>query len=233
MDQPSTLLVLPPELRVEIYGYLSPPHSPVSAVTGLLLSCREIYNEASVELLKNTRKYLTGMENDCKAVNNELSITSPASLHNWDVVEAILPSSMVAESIKNDFGFYPETFHPLHPAFKRLMEIPLQRITFRFLGPFQRSLRRRVATSFLYSLEDWLRSSGHNARVDDIVLEWGMYTPSVTAVEDRGYYGIGVCRVYKSRLYVESLGLRATLESRVSFRSMLTDILEDSDDEWS
>ena len=82
----TSLLGLPVELRINIYGNISPMlDDHFGAYKGLYLSCRQIHDELKEEAAKRMNKYLSGIQEDWKKTYKSVLRLSLTGIKNVNV----------------------------------------------------------------------------------------------------------------------------------------------------
>jgi hypothetical protein len=118
-NQP-TLLKLPAELRLHIYKYISPviSGSPISSFRDIFLSCKQLYNEASTEVLKNGRKAIAALEGELQSSYGNVNVSAPQRLHDLISLPVTLPpvvgGQLIMESFLDDILQQILVFHINH-----------------------------------------------------------------------------------------------------------------------
>jgi hypothetical protein len=88
----SSLLYIPAEIRLNIYRYITPVDSPISTYAGLFLSCKSLYAEATVEVLKNVKQWIPQLEREWKQKHgNRIHFTVPQTLQDLPQLTVSLP----------------------------------------------------------------------------------------------------------------------------------------------
>ncbi|KAF2650818.1 hypothetical protein K491DRAFT_682677 [Lophiostoma macrostomum CBS 122681] len=88
----SRLLNLPAEVRLNIYTYLNPINAPISAYAGLFLSCKSLYDEATVEVFRNIRHLIPQWEHEWKQKHGDfIHIEIPQTLREFPHFVISLP----------------------------------------------------------------------------------------------------------------------------------------------
>ncbi|KAF1996948.1 hypothetical protein P154DRAFT_579439 [Amniculicola lignicola CBS 123094] len=120
MDQHWGFLSLPAELRFRIYYFLSPPQTPTSDAIGILLSCKEILEEAAPEFVKHMKRHLEVCKVDLRrTLRGPVQISNPTNLHECNSVHVALPIQQL---------FSEQSYRRI--CFSDILSLPLRKLTF-------------------------------------------------------------------------------------------------------
>ncbi|KAF1996488.1 hypothetical protein P154DRAFT_538004 [Amniculicola lignicola CBS 123094] len=108
-------LDLASELRIKIYGLIALQRAdPLSAYSGLLLTCKAIHGEASYEIIKQMRGFLAGLESLNRHNPSSIIIEKPTTLRQCARVRISIPMSSFCQNPLNEFNHRFENFGVLH-----------------------------------------------------------------------------------------------------------------------
>ncbi|KAF2649029.1 hypothetical protein K491DRAFT_722042 [Lophiostoma macrostomum CBS 122681] len=95
MANQQTLLGLPAELRLQIYNdtYYLNPGFPLSSFRGLFFSCKQLYNEASNELIREACKTTRALETELQPSHGDVQVSAPRRLADLTSIAVTLPAS--------------------------------------------------------------------------------------------------------------------------------------------
>lgn len=89
------LLSLPLELRLQIYGYLTPFHCYITECVGLALCCKQVYNEYKAEIRLQMKSIYDRIDKEWPTISEHpLQITGGKTINNMRRMTVLLPRTM-------------------------------------------------------------------------------------------------------------------------------------------